>query len=119
MINGLKLNSYNATYEEAVFDVIPRGRIFEIREFNSGLSFFIDKGAFDDEKRSETRTAKYQGHGEGHQERGTGDRKADDSSHEDDDKFQSDKHIWFAGEQIRKGTNPGRRIPKETVEPTT
>ena len=43
MVQGLKLNSYNATYEEAVFDVIPRGRIYEIREFNSGISFFIDK----------------------------------------------------------------------------
>ena len=55
MVTGVKANDYNATYEEAVFDVIPRGSLYEIREFNSGLAFFIDKGAFNDTERSEER----------------------------------------------------------------
>ena len=48
MIRGVKANDYNATYTEAVFDVVDRGEVYEIREFNSGMTFFINKGAFND-----------------------------------------------------------------------
>ena len=66
MIQGIKLNSYNASYEETVFDVVDRGKIYEIREHNSGISFFISKGAFNDSTRSEKRVETTKGTGERH-----------------------------------------------------
>jgi len=66
MVTGVKANEYNATFEEAVFDVISRGKLYEIREMNSGTTFFIEKGAFSDKGRSEGRTASIKGNVEGH-----------------------------------------------------
>lgn len=66
MIEGVKANDYNATWEEAVFDIISRGALFEIREVNSGITFFIEKGAFSDKGRSEKRTARFEGNVKGH-----------------------------------------------------
>ena len=63
MIAGVKANDYNATYEETLFDVIPRSGVYEIREVDSGITFFIDKGAFNDTGRSEERTATVKRHG--------------------------------------------------------
>ena len=66
MVAGVKANDYNATYEETLFDVIPRNGLYEIREIDSGLTFFIDKGAFDDQKRSQKGVSTTKGHGKGH-----------------------------------------------------
>ena len=63
---GVRANEYNATFEEGVFDIISRGELFEIREMNSGTTFFIEKGAFSDKGRSETRTARFEGDVKGH-----------------------------------------------------
>lgn len=63
---GVKANDYNATWEEAVFDVISRGELYEIREMNSGTTFFIDKGAFNDAKGSKERITAVKRYGEGH-----------------------------------------------------
>ena len=64
MVAGVKANDYNATYENTLFDVIPRNGVYEIREIDSGLTFFIDKGAFDDKEGSKTGTRTIKGHGE-------------------------------------------------------
>ena len=116
MVQGIKANDYNATWEEAVFDVIDRGELYEIREFNSGMTFFIDKGAFDDIKRRKEGIKTNQRHDRGYKGGGTGDRKTDDGSHEDDDGLQSSKRKWYAGEQIRERLNGDRRIPGEIVK---
>jgi len=63
---GIKANDYNACYEKTMFDVISRGELYEIREINTGLTFFIEKGAFSDKGRSEGRTASIKGNVEGH-----------------------------------------------------
>ena len=67
MILGVKANDYNATWEEAVFDVVSRDEIYEIREMNSGTTFFIDKGAFNDAERGKKRTTTYKRYVEGYQ----------------------------------------------------
>ena len=85
MVIGVKANDYNATWEKAAFEIIPRNSLYEIREINSGLTFFIDKGAFNDEERSETRTNTTKGHGERHKGGRGRDRTPYDGSHEDDD----------------------------------
>jgi hypothetical protein len=66
MIVGVRANEYNATFEEGVFDIISRGELFEIREMNSGTTFFIEKGAFSDKGRSKTRVARFEGNVERH-----------------------------------------------------
>ena len=64
MVMGVKSNDYDATYKTTAFDVIPRNGLFEIREIDSGLTFFIDKGAFDDKEGSKTGTRTIKRHGE-------------------------------------------------------
>lgn len=66
MVEGVKANDYNATWEEAVFDVISREQIYEIREMNSGTTFFIDKGAFNDERAGKKGVTTVKRYGEGH-----------------------------------------------------
>lgn len=85
MIQGVKANNYNATFEEAAFDVIEWEKVYEIREINSGITFFIEKGAFSDKGRSETRTARFEGNVKGHKVHRRRDRKANDGSDENDD----------------------------------
>lgn len=66
IVPGVKLNGYDAVYEKAIFDVVLRGRNYEIRDHNSGITFFIDREAFSDKEGREKRTKATKGHGEGH-----------------------------------------------------
>lgn len=116
MVRGIKANDYDATYTEAVFDVIDRGKIYEIREMNSGMAFFIDKGAFNDEKRSEKGIKTHKGNGEGYKVCGTGNRAPYDGGYKDDDGLQSSKRKWYAGEQIRECLNGDRGIQGSAVK---
>ena len=117
MVRGIKANDYDATYSEAVFDVVDRGKVYEIRELNSGMAFFVDKGAFDDKEGSKKRTDTHKGDGKGHTVCGTGNRAIDDSSHKDDDGVQSRKRFWYAGEQIRERLNTDRGLQRAFVKP--
>ena len=110
MIIGIRANDYNATYEETAFDIIPRGRLLEIRDIESGIAFFIEKGAFDDTGRSKTRVKTYKGDGEGHTECRTGDRAFNGGSDKDDHELRPGKHIWITKEQDRGRSDKGRRI---------
>lgn len=67
MVEGVKANGYNATYDEALFDVIVRDHVYEIREWNSGITFFIDKGAFDDDRKGKKGAKTIKGHDKEHQ----------------------------------------------------
>jgi len=113
---GIKANDYNASYTEGVFEVIAREEIYEIRELNSGTAFFIDKGAFHDNKGRKEGTKTDQRHDWGHKGSGVRDRASDDSSNKDDDRVQSSKRIWYAGEQIRERPNGDRGLQRTVVK---
>lgn len=66
MVIGVKANDYNATYEEVALNIIERDKVYEIREVNSGMALFIDKGAFNDNSRSQKGTVGSKGTAKGH-----------------------------------------------------
>ena len=118
MIIGIRANDYNATYEETAFEIIPRGGVYEIRDIESGIAFFIEKGEFDDQKRSKTRVVTYQGDGERHTGSRAGDRTADDGGNKDDNKLYPGKHLWITKQQSRGCSDKGRGIQSKAVEPS-
>lgn len=84
MVMGVKANDYNASYEEVMFDVIARDKVYEIRDVNSGLTFFIDKDAFYDNTRSKKRVNGNKDISEGHRICRRGDREISCDSHKND-----------------------------------
>lgn len=53
---GFKLNSYDATYDRAVFEVVETEETLEITEVNSGMIFLIRKNKNRNRSRSRSRS---------------------------------------------------------------
>ena len=117
VVEGVRLNEYNATYEEGIFDITLRGELYEIREVNSGTTFYIEKGVFDDEGRSQEGAKAIKGNVEGHTGGRGRNKPFDDRGYQNDHEFRRITHRE-SEKQDRGSLNKDRGIQRKTYEPS-
>lgn len=110
MIDGLISNGYNAMIREAHFDVVEREYVYEIREFDSGITFSIDKGEFHGCKKCKERIKRDKGIVEGPEKCGRGIGKPVLNSHENDCGLRPDKCNDKCEEPAGRGDGENRRL---------